>query len=380
MTTLSQWSTITTALVLCLLVSTKTTPSFAFQIPLSGITQPTDNRNFALLGKARRGKLASLVDTDDVAAAAASTRRTTRKARGGQGKTVQSGAGGESISPALAQWASQGASSSVVAPISETTANDDDEPVASLESLDQPNSKKNKASNKPSIRQQAMAKRDEKVGALVLQLQEVLGSDAKDTDIGDILAPIRQLVALPLATEQFRTLTAGTKETNDYRLAWVGSDDSVSHVGTGLHKVPLARLQEVFLQMPGRNQLQLSEVIRILGPFPNVKNTLEGSCTTGKTSGSDDDSEVAEWKITWETMTDGTGKELLAGKQENVQKLSLQVHFCTSQVLVAAVPPNLENPSERPKKDALFEENGKNLLVFVKEEDIDAKLESLRVA
>merc|ERR1712157_511157 len=78
-------------------------------------------------------------------------------------------------------------------------------------------------------------------------------------------------------------------------LLWVGSDDSICHVGTSLHNVPLARLQEIFLTLTNRN-VELYEVIRILGPFPNVKNTLRGT--------------VSKSKITYTSMIDGTGKEI----------------------------------------------------------------------
>ena len=75
-----------------------------------------------------------------------------------------------------------------------------------------------------------------------------------------------------------------TASSSSYRLAWVGSDAAVCHVGTSLHKVPLARLQEVYLSLGGggsvgvnKNKWELIEVIRILGPFPNVRNTLRGN-------------------------------------------------------------------------------------------------------
>ena len=64
----------------------------------------------------------------------------------------------------------------------------------------------------------------------------------------------------------------------------MGSDVAICHVGTGLHKVPLARLQEVFLSCLGRNRLEVLEVIRILGPFPNVKNVLQGAAKVGSGS------------------------------------------------------------------------------------------------
>ena len=67
---------------------------------------------------------------------------------------------------------------------------------------------------------------------------------------------------------------------NDYTLAWVESDKAIYHVGTGLHKVPLSRLQNIFLIM-GKVGFKMGgwrmmEMIRILGRFPNVSDTLLG--------------------------------------------------------------------------------------------------------
>jgi len=210
------------------------------------------------------------------------------------------------------------------------------------------------------------------------------------------------------ASSALRQLVANRNQRYDYRLAWVGSDDAITHLGTGLHKVPLARLQEVFLTVPaavGRpNQVMLQEVIRILGPFPNVRNTLQGSCryeTVARSSSSisstasDSDSAstntMTKWTIAWESMVDGTGKELLAGKAENVKRVDLDVYFADPAVLVAAVPPASDDNSNKKQKNAAvaaasttemdpLRDNGKNLLVFVREPDLDTKLEVLRVA
>jgi hypothetical protein len=161
-----------------------------------------------------------------------------------------------------------------------------------------------------------------------------------------------------------------TKRRLDYRLAWVGSDAAVSHTGTGLHKVALARLQEVFLSLTGRNRLQYTEVIRILGPFPNVKNTLQGSSSVLSTSAAaDDDASNENWKIVWDSMIDGTGKELLAGKAENTQTVLLNVCFCDERVLLATLPGK-----------TILDDNGKHVLLFIRELSMDDKLEALRVA
>ena len=363
------------SLLLASLLYVVKTQAFSLGVTTGGKIQSTDT---ALFGKARRGKLASLVDTDD-----ALGKVKVSKPQKNRGKAAKSGGstkkGGDSISPALAQWASQSEDTSAILDVasSEDGASDSDD-VASFESFDRKS--RTKKNNSKSFRQQMQVERDGNVSVLVDQLLEVLESDSKQKDLNAILNPVRELVSLGSATEQFRTLTAGSKETNNYRLAWVGGDDAISHVGTGLHKVPLARLQEVFLSLPGRNRVQLLEVIRVIGPFPNVKNTLQGESKMAKSSSSDEESgyETVEWNIVWDSMTDGTGKELLAGKAENVQRVLLHVCFADEQVLVAVVPPSIENPSER-RKD-IFEGDGANILVFVKEEDLDDKLERLRVA
>jgi hypothetical protein len=130
------------------------------------------------------------------------------------------------------------------------------------------------------------------------------------------------------------------------------------------------------------------EVIRVLGPFPNVKNTLVGTCavigkqggtsairTRGITDGDGGRGEAAvqPWTITWESLVDGTGKELIAGtKPRNVD---LRVLFCDEAFLVCAAVLNGENDRSTP----LLHDNGEDLLVFVREGSMEDKLDALRV-
>jgi hypothetical protein len=171
-----------------------------------------------------------------------------------------------------------------------------------------------------------------------------------------------------------KQLLSGKQQQLDYRLLWVGSDDAVCHLGTGLHKVPLARLQEVFVSLlPNSNSnIQLTEVIRILGPFPNVKNTLQGRCSSSSSNSSG--SRKQDWKLVWDSMIDGTGKELLAGKEQNTRIVLLDVYYSDEQVIVAAVP-GTTTPTQDP-----LEDKGKHVLVFVRDDALDEKLVALRVA
>ena len=120
-----------------------------------------------------------------------------------------------------------------------------------------------------------------------------------------------------------------------YRLAWVGSDSATCHVGTSLHKVPLARLQEMYLLL-GYGRWELLEVIRILGPFPNVRNTLKGDIKVEKIRGNG--REGAKLEISYLSMIDGTRKEILAGKEDNTKVIELDVWFANDKAIVCSVP------------------------------------------
>ena len=164
-----------------------------------------------------------------------------------------------------------------------------------------------------------------------------------------------------------------------YRLAWVGSDKAICHIGTSLHKVPLARLQEMYLLL-GYNKWELLEVIRILGPFPNIRNTLKGGLKLKKKNGksSNHHRECVRMEIAYNSMVDGTGKEILAGKDDNVKYVTLDVWFATDKALVCTTVPDDDDDDEE-EEDPLSGD-GSNMLLFLVEDDLDEALEKLRAA
>jgi len=216
--------------------------------------------------------------------------------------------------------------------------------------------------------------------------------------IQDLLAQITALTQLSAPN----TLKSILNQTplKDYTLAWVGSDEAICHLGTGLHNVPLARLQDIFLTI-GRdgsgesNTVRLMEVISILGPFPNVRNTLEGKIidlksTEDATPGDGMPLRNDRVQICYETMFDGLGKEITAGTKDNLRFADLDIVFADDRVLVCVVPTKSISSSSNSNSNsknigvaedgARFGEKGQNVLLFLKEEDLELKLEELRVA
>ena len=140
---------------------------------------------------------------------------------------------------------------------------------------------------------------------------------------------------------------SGGKKSLDYGLAFAWDDDAVSYVGTGLHKVPLARLDYMFLTL-GQAKVLVREVIRIIGPFPNVLNTLMGDARVESSE---------EIVFTIDSVVDGTGKELV-GEEPRVVKPKVLYASEAAMIFDTA-----EGAGEEPR-----------YLIFVAEEDVDGLL------
>ena len=264
---------------------------------------------------------------------------------------------GGGVSSDLANWAAsqESGDANLVEPAGDRSSN-----VAAFVPFEQQQTKDRRG--RQSERLQIDTRRDAEVRQIIEDLEEELENKNNIENILEFTKKLIQIESTPL-----KVLTAASSS-RDYRLAWVGSDEAICHIGTSQHKVPLARLQEIFLTLEGRNRIQLYEVISVLGPFPNIRNTLKGSC---QVTGMDPFS----WKITYDSMIDGLGKELLADKEGNVQRVDLQVIFCDQNAIVAIIPPK---DGGSPRSDPL-ESNGRDMLVFIREDDMDSKLDAMRV-
>ena len=269
-----------------------------------------------------------------------------------------------SMSPALAQWMET--NEDTTADIITTTADDDDD------SIDDGKKKKSRGKNLSAAEKQIDVERRKQIDSTLDRLQEVL--EEKTGNVRDILNVVEELLSIQESNNSNNNIDLRRillkKERSNYRLAWVGSDDAICHIGTGLHKVPLARMQEVFLNCIGKNRLEILEVISLFGPFPNIKNTLLGTTKMINTSNNDNSCMM---QIAMDSMIDGTGKEILAGTEDNIRIVDLQVAFCDERVIVAVVPNDNDN-------DNPLDDDGKRVLVFTKEKDLDEKLDELRVS
>ena len=354
------------ALVLVLLASQTT----AFQVFQPGFQVATFTSRKAAVTqlsakKRKRGKLGDV----DISREVSKTTQTPK--RSATPVPVKKTTG--TVSPALAEWAASSTVTSTTDVSTLTTSVEDEAPSADINApfeeeeeeettTTTTTTRKSSRRVKQSARKEEQKERDATISRIVDNINEVL--EEKSNNLDDILNAIRPL--LTCESGNLRQLTMG--KTYNYRLAWVGGDDALCHIGTGLHKVPLARMQEVFLICQGKGRIEILEVIRILGPFPNVRNTIQGNSKVNRID------ETTEWSIVYDSMIDGTGKEISAGTDDNIRRVKLQVYFADPYAILAVVPP------EAGVRDDPLENNGVNVLLFVREDDLDAKLDKMRVA
>ncbi|KAL7442282.1 hypothetical protein ACHAXM_009189 [Skeletonema potamos] len=389
---------LTTILLLAVAVTTSTT-THAFTAPSlqeKYFLRPAT----ALFGGKRRGRLTNNVAVDEDGNVARIMTKKQKQTLGNSKMKRGSEKATVAISPLLAEWAKEDSStessasnnnnsaSTSSSPVSATVFvpfdNDDDEDAISSSSNKK--RKTNKKEQQRSQRAALSAAQSQQLDSLLDQIDDLLQTTNLDrVELVSYISSLVQIgssslnndqVLLPTLKSIISTRPKKDEKRPSYRLAWVGSDAAICHIGTSLHKVPLARLQEVFLSL-GYNRWELYEVIRILGPFPTVRNTLNGDVKLTKLTPTttQKNREGVRMQIAYTSMVDGTGKEILAGKADNIKYVDLDVWFANEKVIVATIPPGEEGYEQDPLKG-----DGSNVLFFVVEENLDEQLEKLRAA
>lgn len=61
------------------------------------------------------------------------------------------------------------------------------------------------------------------------------------------------------------------------QLAYADTAKTINEFGTGLGGLPGTSVQEMFVSFGEKGALQVFEVCRIVGPFPSVRNKLDGT-------------------------------------------------------------------------------------------------------
>ena len=379
------------AIVVILLIAASSLfpTAWSFSLKITTATTRTTTTTTVLHGrKTRRGVLGNNVDIDGDGNVKLISNKMKQNKLGSvkNKKSTSSSNNAEEvgISPLLAEWGATAESSS-----SQRRTNDDDNENVEIDIIHQGDN-----SRHVQIMQQLLQSIDTTITTTTnFNVPKLVSDIVSLTKLGSTTSTSsNDRVLLP----KLKSLLS--KDTTSYRLAWVGSDDAICHIGTSLHKVPLARLQEVYLSLGGGGSVvgttkykwELLEVIRILGPFPNVRNTLRGNVVglTKKKQMNDgeDNTERVQLEIAYSSMIDGTGREIIKST-DGPRKVDLDVWFANDKAIVCTVPSSLlsgkssgNSGSNDDDDDVNPFGNGSNILYFVAENDLDGALNRLRAS
>lgn len=252
-------------LTLVVAASAAIAPAVAF-VPHS--TRPSQHTSSTALQMGRAIKRGTLKDITPGTVTKSSNKKKKGK-KGGTSPKSSASSSGVGVSSKLSQWASDGQEE---VPAASTTV---EETAAEKKSKKKGGDKSKDRKVRQAERRAEEVERQRLVENTVDDLLDIFdpldeeGQSKKqrkvEFDMPTVLNKIQLLIDNPNPNTGLKGLTSGQK-LRDYRMVWAGSDDAICHLGTGLHNVPLARLEEVFLTL-GKKRIEVKEVIRILGCY-----------------------------------------------------------------------------------------------------------------
>jgi len=133
----------------------------------------------------------------------------------------------------------------------------------------------------------------------------------------------------------------------DWKLVFVNTADALDEFGTGLGKLPGTSIVDLFVSLDKSGAATVTEVCRVLGPFPNLRNELRGSWKYAENSavaGFKGSVPVAQEGLTvsYVSMVDGRDRMTDSSTGFKLKSVTLDVRFADDVVLVATLPGGLE--------------------------------------
>ena len=156
-------------------------------------------------------------------------------------------------------------------------------------------------------------------------------------DVEAIANSIRSLCELPAPTGLRGALVG------DWRLLYVNEAETLHKFGTGLGKLPGTTIMDAWAAFSADGRVTVHEVCRVVGPFPNIRNTLEGTwelrgkAATGFGAGAvAAGATVASDRglcLAYDRLTDGRGKTTTADTGFRTR----EVRCCRSPLLISVL-------------------------------------------
>mmetsp|Transcript_27489 Transcript_27489/g.67862 ORF Transcript_27489/g.67862 Transcript_27489/m.67862 type:complete len:330 (-) Transcript_27489:292-1281(-) len=201
-------------------------------------------------------------------------------------------------------------------------------PTAGMSRKEKQRLKKKEKEEKRELRKQFRELTD----TLVDDLMDEVESEKRDVKkIAESITKLKE-VQKTMPVDQLEALKG------DWKLAYTDSATTLNNFGTGLGSLPGTAIKEMFASFQADSKITVREICRVLGPFPNIRNQLDGTWTInskGAAGFTGDSSQKMEGLVLrYEQLTDGRDKVTTASTGFKVKNIACEVGFVNEEILV----------------------------------------------
>lgn len=178
--------------------------------------------------------------------------------------------------------------------------------------------------------QAAKRERRKQVNAVLDELFDQIEAEKRD------LARTNELLD---KISEFKPEAVAPALKGDWKLVFVDSAEAIYQVGSGLGKLPGSSIEDLFASFDVKGEVRIQEVVRVVGPFPTVRNLLSGTWEyQDKSAGFTGDS-VSEPRLAcaYTEMVDGRNMRTTTSTGFKEKNVELDVRYVDADVLVVFI-------------------------------------------
>ncbi|EKX37329.1 hypothetical protein GUITHDRAFT_145031 [Guillardia theta CCMP2712] len=141
---------------------------------------------------------------------------------------------------------------------------------------------------------------------------------------------------------------------------------------TGLGKLPGTSILDMFITCEKSGKVKVQEICRVVGPFPNIKNELQGTWDykTASSGFKEGVSSSDKLVFSYNMLIDGRDKVTTAETGFKVRSVDINVRYIDQDVMIMSLGEGLDSQLVWEREDNLDKEVGKLLRRDLTKEDV----------
>jgi len=227
--------------------------------------------------------------------------------------------------------------------------------------------RKQRTKMKKQMRQEQQKEQQERQMKADALLDEIFDEiEAKERDLKKVTNAINKITDLCTKETIAKTIPG------DWKLTFVNKADPMHEIGTGLGKLPGTSILDMFITCEKSGKVKVQEICRVVGPFPNIKNELQGTWDykTASSGFKEGVSSSDKLVFSYNMLIDGRDKVTTAETGFKVRSVDINVRYIDQDVMIMSLGEGLDSQLVWEREDNLDKEVGKLLRRDLTKEDV----------